>query len=204
MVKKGDTLIEVTLAIGIFSMVAITVTSVLNSATSNTQTALETTLTREEIDTQAEAIRYIHSAYAANKEEGKIWTTAWRAIKDKAINPNTTAATNIRHYSPTTCDVSNLPTNAFIIDAKTTLSYISLSTGSGGNYVKTSSFPQVYYNGDLTKMRARGIYVVAVKGDTTSKPAYYDFYIQTCWYGSNANEPSTVSTLIRLHNPDAI
>ena len=64
MVKKGDTLIEVLLAVGIFSMIAISVVAVMSGGTSSAQTALETTLTREEIDAQAEALRYIHDSYA--------------------------------------------------------------------------------------------------------------------------------------------
>ena len=31
-----------------------------------------------------------------------------------------------------------------------------------------------------------------------------DFYIRTCWYGVNANEPSTISTVIRLYDPNAV
>ena len=67
MIKKGDTLVEVTLAIGIFSMIAIAVASVMSGGSSSAQLALETTLAREEIDTQADAIRFIHSTYSANK-----------------------------------------------------------------------------------------------------------------------------------------
>ena len=63
--KSGDTLIEVTLAVGIFSMVAVAVVAVMNGGTTSSQTALETTLAREEIDTQAEALRFIQSAYIA-------------------------------------------------------------------------------------------------------------------------------------------
>ena len=59
---------------------------------------------------------------------------------------------------------------------------------------------------------AEGIYVMAVKdADSTNlvnesgnKSAFYDFYIRTCWYGTDAKEPSTISTVIRLYDPDAI
>lgn len=74
MVKKGDTLIEVTLAVGIFSMIAIAVVSVLSSSTSGAQTALESTLTREEIDAQAEALRFIqNSAVNGDSRYKKLW-----------------------------------------------------------------------------------------------------------------------------------
>ena len=61
--KEGDTLVEVSIAIGIFSMVAIAAVAVMSGSASSAQTALETTLAREEIDVQAEAPRFIHSAY---------------------------------------------------------------------------------------------------------------------------------------------
>lgn len=82
--KRGDTLIEVMLAVGIFSMVAIAVVAVMSGGTSSAQTALETTLAREEIDAQAEAIRFIHGAYIAESEPDGPYHQIWKAIKDKA------------------------------------------------------------------------------------------------------------------------
>ncbi len=59
---------------------------------------------------------------------------------------------------------------------------------------------------DYTKIASiEGIWVVAVKGPIApgrSKPQYYDFYIQTCWYGSNQSLPSMLDTVIRLYNPE--
>ena len=83
MVKKGDTLIEVLLAVGIFSMIAISVVAVMSGGTSSAQTALETTLAREEIDAQAEALRYIHDSYIndKNSDNSDLPTVAlWRKI----------------------------------------------------------------------------------------------------------------------------
>ena len=68
--KRGDTLIEVMLAVGIFSMVAVAVVAVMSGGTSSAQTALETTLAREEIDAQAEALRFIQASYIADKNSG--------------------------------------------------------------------------------------------------------------------------------------
>ena len=87
MVKKGDTLIEVLLAVGIFSMIAISVVAVMSGGTSSAQTALETTLAREEIDAQAEALRYIHSSYIndKNSDDANLPTVSlWRTITSNA------------------------------------------------------------------------------------------------------------------------
>ena len=66
--KFGDTLVEVALAIGIFSLVAIVIVSVISASTSGAQNAIEVTITREDLDSQAEALRFIHNAYLSERE----------------------------------------------------------------------------------------------------------------------------------------
>lgn len=81
--KRGDTLIEVILAVGIFSMVAVAVLAVMNGGASSAQLSLEATLAREEVDTQAEALRFIHSSYIAEKISGEtegLYTRLWQRI----------------------------------------------------------------------------------------------------------------------------
>ena len=60
--------------------------------------------------------------------------------------------------------------------------------------------------------RAEGIYVIVVKdqkttnivGNSQKSSAFYDFYIRTCWYGSGDQNPSTISTVIRLYDPGIV
>lgn len=97
--RRGDTLVEVMAAIGVFSMVAISIASTMSMSTANVQTALETTMTRNEIDTQAEALRFIHDAYIAERsiahdattastfKQGK-YTTLWERITRLAQSPD--------------------------------------------------------------------------------------------------------------------
>lgn len=250
MVRKGDTLIEVTLAVGIFSMVAVAVVSVMSSSTSGAQTALESTLTREEIDAQAEALRFIQSSYIADKgtddEDKQRYVNLWKKITQNAIDisgyTDETKA-SLLQYSPDTCLGLYDPTNgevpkygAFVIDYRnlgtfTNVDQVFLSADSDpGKFGETMTYPRLVYteNGaesgtseDQTSLvadlssyrlyRAEGIYVIAVKdagttsiGDDSEASAFYDFYIRTCWYGSNANEPSTISTVIRLYDPDIV
>lgn len=252
MVKKGDTLIEVTLAIGIFSMIAIAITAVMSSGTSGAQTALETTLTREEIDTQAEALRFIQTAYAVDKNAAdQRFPNLWKQIRDGAITDidkwTEERRTAVLQYSPTTCDDlynnNDIKNHAFIINPRQlgtfTSSTTDLAKGIKSVYIskldrpndltKASIYPRLVFSGISATAqdalitdnesnqlyRAEGIYVIAVKdsgtteiaggfGPNTEKTsAYYDFYIRTCWYGTDANEPSTISTVIRLYDPDA-
>ena len=255
MVKKGDTLIEVTLAIGIFSMIAIGVAAVMSSGTSGAQTALETTLAREEIDTQAEALRFIQSAYATDKDSAdKRFTNLWEVITKNAI---TDAGEEILQYAPSSCgevfnNNSSIKNHAFVINPRKLGSFTaskdqSNSDGiysvyipqSSGKLTTASIYPRLVFTGKPNPgpqdvpdaesqdalldnnsrdilYRAEGLYVIAVKDAKTTgivsdsdrsvkgTSAYYDFYIRTCWYGVDADEPSTISTVIRLYDPDAI
>ena len=244
MVKKGDTLIEVTLAVGIFSMVAIAIVAVMSSGVSEAQTSLETTLAREEIDTQAEALRFIHSAYISDKTiENSPYVALWDKITSNAatVSSNKEQANALLQFTPKSCQElydSNAYyiNNAFVInprmlgsltsDDKTTIDinkvYVSAATSKLFSqaityphlvYGETSLVNDKEYN-DLFKVE--GIYVIAVADSSTTtivgegstkpskKSAFYDFYIRTCWYGSNAKEPSTISTVIRLYDPSVV
>lgn len=253
MVKKGDTLVEVALAIGIFSMVAIAIVSIISSSTAGTQTALETTLVREEIDIQAEALRFIQGDYVASKGESNSKVgELWKAIKDSAIDfkespYNTLSPDNVAkilNYNPTTCQNmladlnsvhSDLSEKAFIInpralgelsdsDANIDDILIVNNVGNSSVFKAPTTYSRLVYKNSADALvgdvdtdnelnSAEGLYVLAVKDDGTSLAgeggieevkAYYDFYIRACWYGTNADEPSTVSTIIRLYDPDSV
>ena len=55
---------------------------------------------------------------------------------------------------------------------------------------------------------AEGIWIITVNGDKSvnvgSHPQYFDFYIRTCWQSVGTKAPSTLSTIIRLYNPEVI
>lgn len=261
--QKGDTLIEVTLAIGVFSMIAIAVVAVMNSGTSGAQSSLETTLAREEIDAQAEALRFIQASYindkgVINASENR-FQNLWQEITNLAVEPDLKVDADgdgvkdddIAKFTPNTCQAlyNNQylnDSNAFIINTRylgdfTTGSTASVKNSSNGDsaiFIKkessffqpASTYPRLIFrsnSGDNNLIdsvsstaskrlyRAEGIFIVAVKdadkttivGDTGAidkKSAFYDFYIRTCWYGAGTNTPSTISTVIRLYDPDAI
>lgn len=243
MLRRGDTLIEVTLAIGIFSMIAIAITAVLSSGTSGAQTALESTLAREEIDTQAEALRYIHTAYNVSKnDQDSKYQGLWQEITKKAIsvNDNQSDSNSILQYSPASCEEAYKPDyisrNAFVINPRALGNFDSNENVIiTGDKLKTAMlYPRLIFGTKSTDedsllagatadqlFSAEGIYVLAVKDSGTTdivtsdgktsgstsqenQSAFYDFFIRTCWYGAGANEPSTISTIVRLNDPDAV
>lgn len=227
--RVGDTLVEVALAIGIFSMVAIAVVSVMTGGMSSAETALETTLAREEIDVQAEALRFVHSAYiaGAGSDEESPYVGLWEEIVGRAIDPSTDN-TNYLEYAPRTCqevqDSDTLKNHGFIINpralgSRPSEAYVGYNND---NFKTASTFPRLIYSANDSNesllgstgsnlYRAEGIYVIAVKDASTTQivgttspslsSGFYDFYIRTCWYGVGEDTPSTISTVIRLYDP---
>lgn len=63
--KRGDTIIEVMFAIAVFSLVAVITIAMMNLGTANAEGSLELTTARHELNAQAEALRFVHSAYIA-------------------------------------------------------------------------------------------------------------------------------------------
>ena len=58
--NRGDTIIEVLLAVTIFSLVAVGSMVLMNRGVAMAQQSLETTLVRQQIDAQAEMLRFVH------------------------------------------------------------------------------------------------------------------------------------------------
>ena len=249
--KHGDTLVEVTIAIGIFSMIAIAVASVMSSGVSSSQTALETTLAREEIDAQADALRFLQSSYVSSKRFEDVKNdyqdstnpnrAIWGQIVDRVnsvetINPSDETP-SVEQFSPADCDSlynkdfedSLYAQKAFILDLKnlsdSTKAVIASdpnNAGDGSPFATAQTYPRVAFSNKENDQnlititgtgsslyKAYGIYIVGVQdpkttniSGNTNTSAYYDFYIRTCWYGTNANRPSTISTVVRLYNPD--
>lgn len=248
MVKKGDTLIEVTLAVGIFSMVAVSIVTVLSNDTSDAQTALETTLAREEINTQAEVLRFIQSAYIAGRDStddtSKLYNNLWKEITGRAVNTgdydiSDEELASYTNYSPISCaelyDDNSQVSKGFVINPRILSSGINnpediekivisnKEIQSEPPLIQAVTYPRLIYDGDTNASlvsennntnnllnKAEGIYIIAVKDAKTTQingedtAAFYDFYIRTCWYASNADQPLTVSTVIRLYDPEAL
>lgn len=183
--KRGDTLIEVMLAVGIFSMVAVAVVAVMSGGTSGAQTALETTLTREEIDAQAEALRFIQSSYIAEKDDKNgAFSQLWQTITDSSHTiTDTNGINSVTSYSVDSCEdlyssnVSNIfSQKAFVIDTRAlgdltkANSEAEISAAIGKTYISTvpdtgeeakmfkqaSTYPRLVYSDDAANLIESG------------------------------------------------
>ena len=125
-ILQGDTLIEVMFAVGIFGLVAISAISLMNRGLQTSQRTLETTMARQEIDTQAEALRFIHEAYISEESMSENpYAELWEKIIEKSYSTADLLAEVPDFYSGYNGSVNscaslyeNLPKNSFVINPR--------------------------------------------------------------------------------------
>ncbi len=184
--NQGDTIVEVLLAFGIFALLAVGATVVMNKGLAVGQQSLERTLVRQQVDSQAELLRYARDA------GGSVWSTV--TADDKlVVNPSLDSY----QECPTAA-----PADAFVMQV--------INSGAGKEVGRTaldsSNFePASYYSRiDITDdgggMAAEGMWIQAVRveGPATAGSAY-DMYIRACWNSMGASRPLQVSTIVRLY-----
>ena len=184
------------------------------------------------MDSQAEALRFLQDAYLGEGTEGTKYANVWKAITANAINADEDMSYNPSTCDETLDDITKnhgfvinyraLGTG----DVKQILLRPTSLSGSGTTSFETAkTYPRLLYgapdsdsliddnafSNSTTVKKAEGIYIIAVRdnktnvaegGTISTQSAYYDFYIRSCWYASGANTPSTISTVVRLYDPD--
>lgn len=238
---RGDTLVEVMFAVGIFGAVAIGAISLMNKGVSTSQTTLETSMARQEIDAQSEALRFIHGAYVAESNTTRTnYSTLWTNITARAystseiLQEDSNFFTKVNAGSQSCSSLFSRPQRAFVLSPR------NLGLNSGGNFAGginnvlitgdrlqfATTYPRLLYGsssglsdttvdyGTNTQhiasssslYAAEGIWVTAVASDagSTTQPDFYDFYVQTCWNQAGTGKSATISSIIRLFNPDRL
>ena len=176
MIQRGDTIIEVILAVTIFSLVAVGALTLMNSGTSMSQRSLETTLVRQQIDTQAELLRFVSRSAVG---------TTWHDVKAKAKD------TPVSILDSATCQDWAGVSGAFALVATTSDVDIIENTG-------ISATPETFARVSSTT-QSQGISVQLVRvGEPTSR--LYDAYIQACWNGPGSSRPMTLGTIVRIYD----
>ena len=218
-IKRGDTLIEVIFATTIFSMLAILSLQSMNSSIQSIKSDLERASVRDEIDAQAEVIRFIHNSYSAEREyedSYQLYRDLWKGL----------IANSLTTYSSSTLDTGTcpaLPSDSFIINTRSIQPNAVSSTIiglSGSNYQIPSTYATIvygsagsnsssmFYESSLSDnlLRSEGIWITVYESSAKegSFPQYYDFHISSCWNNVGSSQASTISTIVRLYNPELI
>lgn len=242
--KRGDTIIEVSLAFAIFSLVAIITVSMMNLGLSASERSLELVTARNELNAQAEALRFIHSSYVSEStlptdcspEDDKCqqYGQTWNSITGNAIDNGAMTINLPLDSCHTVYDNHNAllsENHAFVVNTRRLISEkagqdvvvwadgsetfreptlnarIIYTRDDGGE--SSDQISEINDTGGLNEFRyisaVEGIWIIPVKGPTrigSTAPQYYDFYIETCWYGSGNTAPTSLDTVVRLYNAE--
>ncbi len=201
-VSRGDTLVEVLFAITIFSLVAVSGLAIMNQGAATSQRALEITLVRQEIDAQAESLRFLNSSYVAAYRSDATYPSntpagQWQIMLESIL---ATANVSASDFGGSTC--TNPPNGSFIINTKSA----TFIAPSEGKLNIPQTFSQVVYDNAGQVITADGIWIEAVRsatvlGNNQSNTGYIDFHIRACWDSPGQSIPVTIGTIVRLYEP---
>lgn len=223
--KRGDTIVEVMFAMAVFCFVAVLAISSMNLGLGKAEGTLELTTVRNEINAQAEAIRFV--AQAKNSGDTGSLKNLWEKITGNAVVSDSSDILKFSQIDKCDDVYNNDNTalkkaKAFVLNIRNlqtddmNKTYISVNHG---NFFKAAPISSriVYNNGPMgvgnstdiglntdsaqhtTVSSVEGMWDLAVKDRSG---AYYDFYIQACWYPPNSKSPTKLDTVIRIYNKD--
>ncbi len=201
--QRGDTIIEVLFAVTVFAMVAVGSMTIMNQGTAAAQRALEISLVRQQIDAQAEAIRYIHQAYVSTyQRQGAPPSGAAGEWRKMTVDRAAASASNFAELQDGRCPTSVPGDSPFILNARraaVSTAAIQMTPPADGSM---PPFAQVDYNTDSSIRQAYGLWVEAVPStNPNGQPGFVDFHIRACWDGPGSSTPMTLGTIVRLYEP---
>ena len=167
--ERGDTIIEVIFAIVIFSFIAISSLAIMNQGVATGEKALEITLVRQQINAQAEALRYIHEALVVNPSSSE--AVAWNDIVSK-YGQSAASPYGVDEDKKCRVPTTDAGFKPFILNARTARVW---PTGPSITPSADSNFPpytQVVYNESVSSIKVGyGLWVEAVvwPGDPAEK-----------------------------------
>lgn len=203
--ERGDTLIEVLFATTIFSVIAIGTLTLMNQGVHTSQRALESTIVRQQIDAQADGLRFLHGSYVNEYAPGKTFDPAtpagrYKKILDDARASGRTAASS---FSAATVNCPGYISGSFVVNTRT-----AQVVTSPTQIQAADSFAEVQYDSTTgsTLRQSKGVWIEAVRSpqETTgygTTAGFVDFHIRACWYSIGNKAPLTIGTIVRLYEP---
>lgn len=200
--QAGDTLIEVLFAVTVFSLVVVTSLTLMNQGTSASLRSLQITLVRQEIDSQAETLRFLNSAYVATYYPGYAPTTQspaqqYSKIVTQAKADQAAGKTSVSSFNASSTACQDAPTGSFILNTKSG----QYQKNTAANASKADTFSQVMYDGSGAITNSKGIWIEAIRSVPSNGTAYTDFHIRACWYAPGTAQPMNLGTIVRLYEP---
>lgn len=186
--NRGDTLVEVLLGVTIFSLVAVVALETMNRGMAIAQYSLETTLVRQQVDAQAEMLRYAHD----------MKNDTWKKLVDNNSVSVSAVNGNEGSLGAEKCP-DDFSTKEFALAATPSLALKISILNNPGDYKAAETYARV----DSDTKKTYGISVRLVKPSTTTGSRdsnKYDAYIKACWMPVGSKMPATIGTIVRLYD----
>lgn len=229
---RGDTLIEVLLAMTIFSAVVTSAIFVMNRSIGTAQRSLEITQVRAQIDTQVELLQHINSIAIVNIDAARANSSTssiadnWQRIRRASIASNAIPAfsevSNMQQCNPNNAIRQEYRngsgSNAFFINPLSGQVELINSSGLTPNLVAPVTFARVVQEASGATGRPRAVshmlWIYATRSTETvrdlqggsdgTRPlsSYYDFHIRACWQSPIDGSLQKIGTIVRLYAPE--
>jgi prepilin-type N-terminal cleavage/methylation domain-containing protein len=207
--SRGDTLIEVLFAVSVFSLIAVGGLAVMNQGSAAAQRSLEISLVRNQMNSQAETLRFLNSSYVSAFHAGAIYDSSTPAGQWALMSASIKAhpISNLSTLGGSSCPPSYV-SGDFILNTQLATFVDNISQ----KVIQTATtYPQVTYitsNGQPVISSSQGIWIEGVSydpatsGDSAqSTIGYIDFHIFACWDSPGQAVPVTLGTIVRLYEP---
>jgi type II secretory pathway pseudopilin PulG len=201
--QRGDTIIEVMFAVAVFAMVAVGCLSIMNQGTATAQRSLEVTLVRQQMDAQAETLRYMHQAYVASYDKNITPTgtaAEWVKITNTSAGKGATTPSPFGVVNGDVCPSVTPGEKPFILNAHTATLWSSTPAMTPPSGISSPPFAEVIYNSDSSIAQAYGLWIESIPS-TGADTGFVDFHIRACWDSPGSRAPVTLGTIVRLYEP---
>lgn len=203
--QAGDTLIEVLFAVTVLSLAIVISLGLMNQGTAASVRSLQVTLVRQEIDSQADALRFLNSAYVAAYSQTYAPDTTdaatspaeeyYKIIRD-VKNRGATSVSAFGNQGATV-DCRPAPEGSFIINTRLAR-YQPYNTS---RLVMATNYPVATYTSSDSVVTGEGIWIEAVRSAPSGGSSRIDFHIRACWGAVGVGQPMNIGTIVRLYEP---
>lgn len=190
--QKGDTLIEVIIAIAIFSLVTVSMFGIMQRGSGSAYESLERSQVRMLINAQSEYLSYLRDQYNSLLLSN---LDIDRSTFDRSISPSSPAGQWL--HIKNNIGSTGAPASDACVDNASGQSFFLRRSDSGIEAVVGSP----HAAGGIPEPGV-GLWIQKVdpSGYSSLSQKYHDFYLMSCWT-TVGNQKQTLSTIVRLYEP---
>lgn len=186
---RGDTLVEMVLAFAIFAVAGVAAIAIMNRGLALSQHSLEATLVRQQMDGQAEIVRYLRDTA----------DPLWDTLKTHAAN------TRVAPLAPASCpratDITAAGSgmNGFFLTKDPGSDSFLIHDVDAGNFKEPATYARI--DSDTSDTEGLWVQIARAENRGGSSIQAYDVYIHACWESvALHNIPATLGTIVRIYD----